>query len=200
MLDSDLARLYECANGTKDINKAVKRNLERFPKEFYFQLTKEEVKKLSLRFQIGTLNNQGNFRGQHLKYLPYVFTEQGVAMLSSVLHTKRAIDTSIKIMDAFVALRHYYVENKDIYKTLNNINDKLIDYDKKFDYIFSKFDKKEFLFLPGEVYDSYSELINILSTASKEVIIIDSYADKSMLDIIRNFSVNFILVTKNKSK
>ena len=87
MLDSDLARLYECKNGTKDINKAVKRNIERFPKDFYFQLTTEEINNISLRFQIGTLNSKGNLRGQHLKYLPYVFTEQGIAMLSTVIHT-----------------------------------------------------------------------------------------------------------------
>ena len=76
MLDSDLAKIYKCANGTKDINKAVKRNIERFPEDFYFQLTEEEINNISLRFQIGTLNSVGNMRGQHIKYMPYAFTEQ----------------------------------------------------------------------------------------------------------------------------
>lgn len=95
MLDRDLAKLYQCTNGTKDINKAVSRNIERFPEDFYFQLTKEECS----RFQSGTLNIK---RGKNIKYLPYVFTEQGVAMLASVLHTKIAVETSVKIMRSFV--------------------------------------------------------------------------------------------------
>ena len=105
MLDSDLARLYECTNGTKDINKAVKRNIEKFPDDFYFQINIVEYR--NLKFQIETLNNSGNLRGQHLKYLPYVFTEQGVYMLSTVLKSKVASDTTIAIMDAFVLMRKY---------------------------------------------------------------------------------------------
>ena len=97
MLDSDLARLFECKNGTKDINKAVKRNPNKFPSDFYFQLTEEEVLDC-LRFQFGTLNKSGNLRGQHLKYLPFVFTEQGVAMLATVIHTSVAAEISVKIM------------------------------------------------------------------------------------------------------
>ena len=107
MLDSDLAKLYHCANGTKSINLAVKRNINRFPSDFYFQLTEEEFKNNSLRFQFETLNVYGNSRGQHVKYLPYAFTEQGVAMLASVLHTEVAEEVSVKIMRAFVAMRHY---------------------------------------------------------------------------------------------
>ena len=96
MLDSDLAMLYECANGTKTINQAVNRHVDRFPQNFYFQLTDEEYK--SLRSQIGTLKIG---KGQHKKYLPYAFTEQGVAMLSSVLHSEIAIKMSIQIINAF---------------------------------------------------------------------------------------------------
>ena len=98
MLDSDLAKLYECTNGTKDINKAVKRNINRFPKDFYFQLTNVETKKLW--FQNGTANNM-------VRTNPHVFTEQGVAMLSSVLKTDIAADMSIKIIRAFVYMRKY---------------------------------------------------------------------------------------------
>lgn len=98
MLDSDLARLYGCANGTKDINKAVKRNISRFPNDFYFELTDDETKKL--RFQTGTTNNMS-------RVTPHVFTEQGVAMLSSVLKTNVACEISIKIIRAFVYMRKY---------------------------------------------------------------------------------------------
>ena len=99
MLDSDLARLYECKNGTKDINKAAKRNINRFPEDFYFQLTDEETKKLW--FQNGTANNM-------VRNNPHVFTEEGVAMLSSVLKTEIASEMSIKIIRAFVCMRKYY--------------------------------------------------------------------------------------------
>ena len=107
MLDSDLAKLYQCKNGTKDINKAVKRNIERFPGEFCFQLTKDEYYDI-LRFQIGTLELK---QGKYSKYLPYVFTEQGIAMLSSCLHTDIAINISIKIINAFVSMRKYISNN-----------------------------------------------------------------------------------------
>ena len=113
MLDSDLARLYECANGTKTINQAVNRHLDRFPVDFYFQLS--EIEYNSLWSQLGTLKIR---RGQHKKYLQYVFTEQGVAMLVTVLRTSTASQMSVKIMDAFVSLRH-------------NINDNLIKQNSK---------------------------------------------------------------------
>lgn len=104
MLDSDLARLYECSNGTKSINLAVKRHINRFPERFMFQLTREEVN--NLRFQVETANVNSKSRS-----LPYVFTEQGVAMLATVLRTPVAEEISIKIMDAFVAMRKYISSN-----------------------------------------------------------------------------------------
>ena len=100
MLDSDLARLYKCANGTKDINKAVKRNIKRFPEDFYFQLNKEEYK--NLKFQFGTSSPTNNYGG--VRKLPYAFTEQGVAMLATILRTKNASQMSISIMRAFVTM------------------------------------------------------------------------------------------------
>ena len=100
MIDCDLAVLYECTNGTKDINKAVKRNIERFPENFMFQLTNEEYD--ALRFQAGTSNNKGGRR-----YNPFVFAEQGVAMLATILRTKVAAEMSVSIMRAFVKMRHY---------------------------------------------------------------------------------------------
>lgn len=107
MLDRSLAELYGVTTG--NLNKAVKRNIERFPERFMFQLTKEEA----LRFQFGTLNEgvEKQWRGQHLKYLPYAFTEQGVSMLSAVLRSPTAIQVSISIMDAFVAMRNYILQS-----------------------------------------------------------------------------------------
>ena len=124
MLDSDLARLYGCKNGTKDVNKAVNRNIDRFPCDFYFQLNKEEFE--NLKFQNGTsnINSHGGVRK-----LPYVFTEQGVAMLATVLKTENASSVSIKIMRTFVAMRHFINENKDIFKRLTTVEYKLLEYD-----------------------------------------------------------------------
>ena len=117
MLDSDLARLYGCKNGTKTINQAVKRHINRFPERFMFQLTNSEFKKL--QSQIGTTKNMA-------RTLPYVFTEEGVAMLATVLRTLIAEEVSIKIMDAFVAMRHFINENKDIFKRLTTVEYKLL--------------------------------------------------------------------------
>ena len=116
MLDSDLAKLYGCTNGTKSINLAVKRHINRFPERYMFQLTKEEYYHI-LRFQNETLELE---QGKYSKYLPYAFTEEGVAMLSAVLHTSVAEEVSIKIMDAFVAMRHFIGNNLVEQKFINN--------------------------------------------------------------------------------
>lgn len=118
MLDSDLAKLYRCTNGTKDINKAVNRNKEKFPNDFCFQLNKDEYEEL-LRFQNGTLKTN---RGEHRKYLPHVFTEEGVAMLSSVLKTEIASKTSVTIMRAFVSMRKYMSSTLLEQKHINNMD------------------------------------------------------------------------------
>lgn len=121
-------------------------------------------------------------------------------MLASVLRTSIAAEVSIAIMRAFVSMRHFILENKDIYKSLNNINNKLIEHDEKINYLFATFDKKEQLFFPGETYDAYSEITNILKETKKELIIIDSYADKNLLDFVRNIKANIILITSDKVK
>ena len=182
MLDSDLARLYKCTNGTKDINKAVKRNIERFPSDFYFQLTKEETSHL-LRFQFGTLNKSNNKRGQHLKYLPYAFTEQGIAMLASTLKTEVATKTSIKIMRAFVLMKKYISNNLIEQKYINKM---VIDHEERLNLVedtFSKFkEEANHLFFEGQIYDAYSLLLDIFKKAKAEIIIIDNYLDKNLLD------------------
>ncbi len=173
MLDSDLAKLYECKNGTKDINKAVKRNIERFPKNFYFQITEEEMKKLW--FQSGTANKM-------IRSLPYVFTEQGIAMLSSVLHTQIAISQSIRIMDAFVKMRKIISSNLIEQKYINELVIKDNERINLLEESFSKLEEKEkinHIFYEGQIYDAYSLLIDIFKGAKEEIIIIDNYADKS---------------------
>ena len=183
MLDSDLAKLYECKNGTKDINKAVKRNIERFPKNFYFQITEEEMKKLW--FQSGTANKM-------IRSLPYVFTEQGIAMLSSVLHTQIAISQSIRIMDAFVKMRKIISSNLIEQKYINELVIKDNERINLLEESFSKLEEKEkinHIFYEGQIYDAYSLLIDIFKGAKEEIIIIDNYADKSILDMITNLNV-----------
>ena len=181
MLDSDLARLYECKNGTKSINLAVTRNIERFPEEFYFQLTDEEYN--SLRFQIETSNitNYPRFQIETLKsnsggrrYNPYVFTEQGVAMLSSVLHTEKAVSVSINIMNAFVSMRKYISSNLIDQKNINNLvlEDhshilKMDDDIKLLQECFDKFEEKEILL--DKTYDAYSILLDIFKSTKKEL-------------------------------
>ena len=198
MLDSDLAKLYQCKNGTKDINKAVKRNIERFPKDFYFQLTKEENS--ILRFQIGTTNNRNMIRS-----LPYVFTEQGVAMLSSVLRTEIATNMSIKVIRAFVEMRKFIsnnlIEQKNIYNQIMRNTESIIKNTEDIKLLQESFDKlsnnKEYdgIFFSGQIYDSYSLLLDIFNTANNNIIIIDNYIDKKLLDILRNINKNILIIT-----
>lgn len=144
-------------------------------------------------------NNEYNSRGGN-RFLPYAFTEYGVIMLSGLLKSNIAAEVNVKVINAFVKMRHYIIENKDIYISLNNINNKLIEHDEKINHILSKFDKKEQLFLPGEIFDAYSEIVNILNKSQKEIIIIDSYADKSILDFIKNVNSKITLITSTKAK
>ena len=194
MLDSDLAKLYNCKNGTKTINLAVKRHLNRFPERFMFQLTEEECKNIS-RFQIETLKE----RGHNIKYLPYVFTEQGVAMLATVLRTEVAEEISIRIMDAFVSMRHYIGNNE--YR-IANIETKIIEHDNNIKLLqesFKKFEEKKTIneiYFKGQIYDAYSKIIDIFKTARDELIIIDAYSDKTTLDMIRNLNCNVFIITK----
>jgi len=192
ILDSDLARLYECVNGTKDINKAVKRNIERFPDNFMFQLTDEEYD--NLRFQIGTSKVRGGRR-----YNPYVFTEQGVAMLSSVLHSEVAIKMSIQIINAFVIMRKYISNNLIEQRYINNL---VLEHDSEIKLLKESFGKIEEkrkvneIYFNGQIYDAYSKIQDIFKSATKKIIIIDAYADNTLLDIIKRLNVEVIIITK----
>lgn len=194
MLDSDLAKLYQCTNGTKDINKAVSRNLNRFPEDFYFQITNVEFE--NLKFQNGT--SKSSHGG--VRKLPYVFTEQGVAMLSSVLKTKIAAKMSINIMRAFVAMRKYISADLLEQKYINNMVLKHDDEIKKLKDTFSSFKvSNNEIYFDGQIYDAYSKIIDIMKSAKNIIVLIDAYADKMILDIISKVKVKVILITKSKN-
>ena len=196
MLDSDLAKLYECKNGTKTINLAVKRHINRFPERFMFQLTKDEYYEI-LRFQFETLELE---QGKYSKYLPYVFTEQGVAMLATVLRTPVAEEVSIRIMDAFVAMRKYISTNLLEQKYINDI---VLKDSKRINLLedaFSNFkEQNNHIFFEGQIYDAYSLMMKIFEKAESSIIIIDNYIDKNILDILSKTNKQVTLIT-NKYK
>ena len=200
MLDSDLAMLYGCKNGTKSLNLAVKRHINRFPERFMFQLTKEEYSSIYSRFQFETLNKNNQKQGLNIKYLPYVFTEQGVAMLSAILKTDIAEEISIKIMDAFIVMKKIINTSLIEQKYINSL---VLEHDNEIKLLqesFNKLNTKEsnnHIFYEGQIYDAYSLLIDILSKAKKEIIVIDNYAGKKLFDIIRNINVKVKIYTEN---
>ena len=202
MLDSDLARLYQCKNGTKSINLAVNRNIERFPVDFYFQLTKEEYNNLKFQNETSSLTN--NYGG--VRKLPYVFTEHGVAMLATVLRTKVASQMSVSIMRAFVAMRNYISSNLIEQKFINNLvledheDIKSIKKDVKLlQESFNKFEEKRKvneIYFNGQIFDAYYKIQEIFKSANNKLIIIDGYADSTILDIIKKLDIDVTIITK----
>jgi len=195
MLDSDLAELYGVE--TKMLNRAVKRNIERFPDKFMFRLEDDEWEDLrfqigtskgmhnSLRFQNGTLKSQ---RGKHRKYLPYVFTEQGVAMLSAVLKSETAVKVSIRIMEAFVAMRRFILTNAQIFQRLDTLELKQIETDKKVDKVLTAIEMKQIvpkqgIFFDGQIFDAYKFVAGLVRDAKKSILLIDNYIDETVLDL-----------------
>ena len=186
MLDSDLARLYETE--TKRINEAIYRNKEKFPERFCFRITEDEYK--SLKSQIAT--SKGGSRKGHT-----VFTEQGVAMLATVLKTHIATKVSISIMDAFVAMRRYVSSNLIEQKYINNLV--LEDHEKikALELSFNKFEEKKKIteiYFNGQIYDAYSKIQDIFKSATKKLVIIDAYADNTLL--IKRLNIEVIIITK----
>lgn len=194
MLDSDLGMLYKCANGTKTINQAVSRHKDRFPNDFYFQLTITEYKNLWSQF--------GTAKSKMVRSIPYAFTEQGVAMLATVLRTEVAAKVSINIMRAFVAMHKYISNNLIEQRYMQNM---LLKHDNDIKLLqesFKKFEEKKIIneiYFSGQIYDAYSKIIDILKTAQKTIIVIDGYCDKTTLDIIKNTNVKTFLITKRKT-
>ena len=162
MLDSDVAMLYNCE--TRIINQTVKRNINRFPEKFCFKLTEKEF--TNLRSQIVILN-QGNVVR---KYLPYAFTEQGIAMLSGLLKSKVAVQVSINIMDAFVEMRKFIYTNGQVFERLTNVEYKLLEHDKKFNEVFNELQHeeniKQKIFFDGQIYDAYNLIVKIIKKAN----------------------------------
>ncbi len=208
MLDRDLAELYGVE--TKVLNQAVKRNIERFPEQFRFQLTKDELENLgfqngstslgkhylrsqsvtldndSLKFKNGTLNAG---RGRYSKYLPYAFTEQGISMLSAVLRSKTAVRVSIQIMDTFVNMRRFIANNAEIFHRLNTIEQKQPIADTILEKVFEAMDAgeikpKQGIFFDGQIFDAYVFVANLVKSAKKLIVLIDNYVDETVLTLL----------------
>ncbi len=204
MLDSDLADLYQCKNGTKEINQAVNRNASKFPDRFCFLLTQEE--KEDLMYQIKSSNLKPNNYGGR-RYNIRVFTEEGVAMLATILKTEVASKVSVAIMDAFVLMRRYisnnlyeqrYINNQ-VYINAENISKNTEDIKvlKESFESFKENKKVNEIYFNGQIYDAYSKIVDILKEAKESVVIIDNYADKSILDMIRDIKVKVLLICKS---
>ena len=192
MLNSDVAKLYNVE--TKVLNQVIKRNINRFPEEFCFQITNYEFHDLRLRSQIVT-SSWNNYGG--MRYLPYVLTEQGIMMLSGLLKSDIAAKINVQIIDAFVKMRKYISNN--LYqneKILINHENRILKLEESFDKLNEK-QKINTIFYEGQIYDAYSLLIDILSTAKKEIMIIDNYAGKELLDILKEINTNIIIVSSN---
>ena len=189
MLDSDLAILYQVE--TRVFNQAVKRNSNRFPERFRFQLTEEEYK--NLRSQFVTSSGENTHGGR--RYMPYVFTEQGIAMLSAVLKSDIAVDVSIKIMDTFVRMRNFFVSNKDMFGRLDRVELKQIETDKKleevFNYIARNTEVKQKIFFDGQIYDAFSFIADIIGKAQSKLIYNESA--KPVLLSFMKFSIKPLL-------
>lgn len=216
MLDHDLAMLYGVE--TKRLNEQVRRNIERFPEDFMFQLTKEEAEFIKSthtnifidenrsRSQFATLNK----RGMNIKYLPFAFTENGIAMLSSVLRSPLAIETNISIMRAFTAMRHFIASNAQVFQRLEIIEHHQLELavhqsetDRKLEEVFKRLDdssiqKRHGIFFDGEIFDAYSLTCQIIKTATKRIVLFDNYIDETVLTLLdkRNAGVAATIYTQ----
>ena len=193
MLDSDLAKLYNVE--TKRINEAVKNNIEKFPERYCFKLSDNESDNLLVEIFDQKIEKRGG------KYKnPRVFTEQGVYMLATILKSKEATKITIAIMDAFVVMKKIINTSLIEQKYFNELTIKNTEDIKLLQESFDKLNIKEsnnHIFYEGQIYDAYSLLIDILSKAKKEIIIIDNYAGKKLFDIIRNINVKVKIYTEN---
>ena len=215
MLDSDVATLYHYQ--TKRINETVSRNKERFPENFCFQLTEMETEKLKMQStilnlyqennwsQIATSSKNENSKHRGKKYVPYVFTEQGIAMLSGLLKNDIAVQVSINIMNAFVEMRKFLMINGQVFERLTNMEYKLLEHDKKFDEVFNQLQLedniKQRIFFDGQIWDSYSLIVDIIKKANKKILIIDNYIDDSILKMLtkKKSNTEVVILTSDKS-
>ena len=202
MLDSDLAMLYGVE--TRALNQAVKRNISRFPEDFMFQLTMEEAN--ASRSQFVTLNinptssksqnvTLNTTRGQNIKYRPYVFTENGVAMLSSVLRTQVAIEVNIRIMRAFTSMRHFLASNAQVFQRLEVIEHHQLelaahqaDTDHRIEEVFQLLESgqqpQQGIFFDGQIFDAYTFVSDLIRSAKKSIVLFDNYVDDTVLAML----------------
>ena len=180
ILDRDLAELYGVK--TFRLNEQVKRNIKRFPEKYRFQLTEDETNEL--------IANCERFESlKHSSFCPYAFTEHGVVMLSSVLHSDEAIEISGRVVDAFVAMRRFLAANAPIFQRLEHIEYKLLENDHKFDQVFAKLEEKSLepkqgIFFEGQVYDAYELICNLIKSAAKRIVLVDNYVDYTVLTML----------------
>ena len=213
MLDRDLAELYGVE--TRRLNEQVKRNIERFPEDFMFQLTKEEFENWKSQFATSNSIVMG------ARKRPYAFTEQGVAMLSGVLKSSTAVEANIRIMRAFVSMRHFMVNNAAIFQRLetiefnqlesNKVQTKILAHqevqDHRIDEIFRRLDEgmykpKQGIFFDNQIYDAYSFVSELVKSAKQRIILIDNYVDESVLTLLdkREDTVSAIIYTQQISR
>ena len=213
MLDRDLAELYGVE--TRRLNEQVKRNIERFPEDFMFQLTKEEFENWKSQFATSNSIVMG------ARKRPYAFTEQGVAMLSGVLKSSTAVEANIRIMRAFVSMRHFMVNNAAIFQRLetiefnqlesNKVQAKILAHqevqDHRIDEIFRRLDEgmykpKQGIFFDNQIYDAYSFVSELVKSAKQRIILIDNYVDESVLTLLdkREDTVSAIIYTQQISR
>ena len=197
MLDKDLAELYGVLTG--NLNKAVKRNKQRFPTDFMFQLSTQEFE--NLRFQFGISSWGG------LRTLPYAFTEQGVTALSGVLKSPKAIEINIQIVRAFVAMRKFISSNAQIFQRLDTVEKKQLEHDLKFEEVFDAIQSKDItpekgIFYDGQIFEAYKFVSNLIRSADKSLVLIDNYVDDSVLTLFgkRKNGVGVVIFTKEVSK
>lgn len=191
MIDSDLALLYQVE--TSALNRAVKRNIKRFPEDFRFQLTEEEYEFLRCQFGISKtdMENSTDGRGGR-RYLPYVFTEQGISMLASVLRSEAAVNVSIGIMRAFVEMRHFIANNTLLFERISSVELQQLQYQKQtdekleqiFEYISEHEESSQKIFFDGQIYDAFSLIISLIQKAEKEITLIDGYVDVGTLNLL----------------
>ncbi|MDD3175714.1 MAG: ORF6N domain-containing protein [Candidatus Nanoarchaeia archaeon] len=204
MLDSDLAELYGIETGA--LNRAAKRNIERFPQDFMFQLTEAESQKFNSRNNL--LKNETNLKCQigtsrwgGKRFLSHVFTEQGVAMLSGILRSETAIIVNIQIMRAFIEMRHFLQSNAEIFQKLQTTEQKLLTHDNQIDQILNLIQEKDIkpnkgIFFDGQVFDAYKFINDLIKSAKQEILLIDNFVDETTLTIFSKTKVKTTIYTK----
>lgn len=200
MLDSDLAMLYQVDTGA--LNRAAKRNISRFPDDFRFQLTKEEIENLKCQFDIASISMNG-YGGR--RTLPFVYTEQGISMLASVLHSETAIHVSISIMRAFVEMRRFFANNAALFERISGVELRQLEYqrqtDAKFDQVFAFIgehtETNQKIFFDGQIYDAHGFLISLIQKAVSSITLIDGYVGTETLDMLsrKNPGVAITIIT-----